>query len=215
MKRIAILGCLAAVALPVTAADGARRVACSMSGSRTVLATSSAKIVAKRGIANPSYRVTRYYGCRYRTDRFFRLAIVGEPGVFEDSVSHARLAGPFASVATQYEDPAGENVHASVKVVDLRDGRKPVRYSALPDQTNVFVTDLVLAPSATVAWIERRTTFPEPGKTQNAYEVHWANAAGQHLLDSGPDVQPGSLARAGSTLYWTRGAQPRSAQLIS
>lgn len=209
---------MASVALVAPAGGASRRPACSLTGSRTVLATASAKIMKKRGTlraGQTSYPVTRWFGCRYRTNRRFRLAIVGEPGIFETRVTQARLAGPFAAVADQYSEPAGSDDHASITVRDLRTGRRAFTTSILPDNTSVLITDLVLAPGGRLAWIEQLTQFGSgPGMTKTSYEVHAVGASGDQLLDSGPNIQPGSLARAGKIVYWIRGGQARMAQAL-
>jgi hypothetical protein len=183
-----------------------------------VVATASAEIVKKRGIRRAGqtrYPVTRWFGCRYRTRRFFRLAIVGEPGIFETRVTQARLAGPFAAVADQYTDPAGTTDHASIAVRDLRSGLRSFRTTIAPDNASARVTDLLLAPNGHLAWIEQQTQFTPaaPSTGERTFAVHAAGAGQLLLLDSGPDVQPGSLARAGKTLYWIRAGQPRTAEL--
>jgi len=45
------------------------------------------------------------------------------------------------------------------------------------------------------------------------YEVRAVDKTGSRLLASGGDIDPTSLALAGSTLYWTQGSLPFSAQL--
>jgi hypothetical protein len=40
-----------------------------------------------------------------------------------------------------------------------------------------------------------------------------AEADGQHLVDSGPDIDPRSLAIAGGWVYWTRAGEPHSARI--
>jgi hypothetical protein len=62
------------------------------------------------------------------------------------------------------------------------------------------VSDLVLKPNGSFAYIAGDT-------------VRKADSAGIGQLDPGPAIEKGSLARAGSTVYWTKVGQPFSAQL--
>lgn len=72
---------------------------------------------------------------------------------------------------------------------------------------NGQATEIVLKNNNAVAWIVQ--TNGEP----TIYEVHAVNKTGSRLLASGTDVDPSSLALAGSTLYWTQGGKPASAVL--
>ena len=58
-----------------------------------------------------------------------------------------------------------------------------------------------------VAWIV------ETGEEEGGYQVHAVDKSGSRVLASNPDIDPLSLALAGSTLYWTQGGQPFSASL--
>jgi hypothetical protein len=69
------------------------------------------------------------------------------------------------------------------------------------------ITSLVVKPDAAVAWIVN--TDEENG----GYQVHAADKTGPRVLATGADIAPGSLALAGSTLYWTQGGRPFSGVL--
>ena len=73
------------------------------------------------------------------------------------------------------------------------------------------VTDLVLRGDGTMAWIvELRDSAMSPP----SYELRRSGAgSASTLLALGADIAPGSLALAGSTLYWTQAGAPRSAPL--
>jgi hypothetical protein len=66
------------------------------------------------------------------------------------------------------------------------------------------VWEIVLAPDGDVAWIT------DADASQGARQLHIADAAGARLVTNGPDIEPGSLALAGHTVYWTQGGSPRS-----
>ena len=67
------------------------------------------------------------------------------------------------------------------------------------------VTALVLRANGSLAWIQ--TGFNEFGNPQPGFQVIKAER-GHHpvVLDSGTNVARDSLALAGATLYWTKGA---------
>ena len=219
MPRVAV----PVVAVALLAGLGARpaeaRHVCQLSGARTVLGDRNARIVTRRATVAPRYRVTRYYGCRYATNRFFRLADVGEPGLFNDRVDPRRLAGVFAGFAGAYQDPAGEEQLAYVRAVDLRTGRVRVRAQAIADAESADsyrVTDLELRYTGGLAWIvERRNFGPTPGPPQITYEVRKVDRAGPRRLDAGTDVDPASLVLRGAMISWRRGGVTRTSVLGS
>jgi hypothetical protein len=86
--------------------------------------------------------------------------------------------------------------------MDLKTGR--VRRSAdLGDSGNGRFGGLVLKRNGSIAWIWSRGRGPELSKL---------DAGGEAVLDGGP-VDEGSLALAGSRLYWTRQGVPATALL--
>jgi hypothetical protein len=99
-----------------------------------------------------------------------------------------------------------------VIVRDLRSGRV-LRSTPTGTSTNPMVvgvgptTSIVLKKDGAVAWIV------DTSGEQNRYQVHAADRSGARLLASGSDVDPSSLALAGSTLYWTQGGKAFSAAL--
>ena len=215
VSSVALVGGLAA--RPAEPAEAHH--VCQLSGARTVLGNRNARVVTRRVTVPPRYRVTRYYGCRYRTDRFFRLADVGEPGLFSDRVEPRRLAGVFAGFAAAYQEPAGEEELAYVRAVDLRSGRVRVTEQAVPDagsSESYRVTDLELRYTGGLAWIvERRSFVQGPGSPMTTYEVRRIDRGGRRRLDAGPDVDPASLTLSGARISWRRGGVTRTAVLGS
>jgi hypothetical protein len=97
----------------------------------------------------------------------------------------------------------GLDCTAALEVRDLRTNR--VVHSATVDDDANLVQDLVLNASGSVAWIRANDV---------TRQVLKMDAPGDPVvLDEGRDVAFGSLARAGSTLYWLRADGPRSARL--
>jgi len=66
---------------------------------------------------------------------------------------------------------------------------------------------IVVKRDGSVAWIV------ETGEEEGRYQVHAVDRSGSRVLASSPDIDPSSLALAGSTLYWTQGGQPATASL--
>ncbi len=58
-----------------------------------------------------------------------------------------------------------------------------------------------------MAWITQAS--PDEG----SYQVHTVDKTGSHELAFGADIDPYSLALAGSRLYWTQEGKPMSAVL--
>ena len=102
-----------------------------------------------------------------------------------------------------------------VVVENLRTGRVLQRVptgTSSPDAVGVGpVVGLVVKSDGAVAWIVENEIPAQHVPAE--YEVHAVDKAGDRLLASGSDIDPHSLALAGSTLYWTQGGKPMSAVL--
>jgi len=71
-------------------------------------------------------------------------------------------------------------------------------------------TTVVLKPDAAVAWIVHDILAPDPP----TYQVWKADAGGAPtMLATANDIDPASLALAGSTLYWSQGGAAHAATL--
>jgi hypothetical protein len=66
---------------------------------------------------------------------------------------------------------------------------------------------IVVKSDGAVAWINNTV------QRENRYEIHALDKTGERVLAVGSDIDPHSLALAGSTLYWTQGGKPMSATL--
>ena len=104
-----------------------------------------------------------------------------------------------------------------VVVRDLRNGRLvrrvPTGATRKPQDVGIGpVVGMVVKSDGAVAWIARIAEALVRGKPWE-YEVHAVDKTGSRLLESGADIDPSSLALAGSTLYWTQGGRPMSAVL--
>jgi hypothetical protein len=177
---------------------------CSARHSKTLLASEQARISRLTGTNADGEPTTYITGCLYRRNKAFTLSsssiTVGE------TVAQLRLGGRFVGYWVEgciKASPCG----VEVRVVDLSTGRRTVQASAFSPGMPLFeVTDLELKPNASVAWIAK----PDTG----GFEVRKSDASGRNqLLDSGPDIDPSSLAVSASIVYWTKAGAPRSAKL--
>jgi hypothetical protein len=113
-----------------------------------------------------------------------------------------RLAGSYVA-ADALTCVRGLDCTASLEVRDLRSGRV-VRAAQVDDDAN-GIRDLVLTSKGEVAWIRSN------GIVRQVLKL---DAPGPPVvLDEGNDIAFYSLARAGTTLYWTRADGPRTGQL--
>jgi hypothetical protein len=148
----------------------------------------------------------RAYACYLPTRKVRRLGtfatsnphVLGTFGVY-NFVVRGRLVA-FDDVYCDREDACRGR---GIVVMDVRTGRE--RTGSRTKRLNLLITDLVLKPNASVAWIRERV--------DGSVEVRKRDAGGDALLESGTDIERGSLALAGGTIYWTRAGTPRSAPL--
>jgi hypothetical protein len=153
------------------------------------------------------------YGCSYGHKRSYLLgpAPYGSPSG-AGGISHETLNGSIVA----YEEVSNRECcqHWWVVVRDLSNGRVlhrvPTGTPIKPEPLSVGIglaVAIVVKHDGSAAWIV------ETGEEELEYQVHAIDRAGGRELASGPDIDPSSLALAGSTLYWTRGGQPFSSSL--
>jgi hypothetical protein len=104
------------------------------------------------------------------------------------------LGGPFAVYELKF---AWKEVFRSLRVVDLRSGGR----TAETGLAGVFM-QAVVSPSGALAIGER---------VDDRQQIRLVRGEAEQVLDSGPGVDGGSLAVAGSTLTWRTGGETRSA----
>ena len=212
--RYAVVCCLALVLVTVPAGEAKQRrhkqAACSLSGSKTVMATAEARLFTKvdrrRGTLSE-------YACLYSRNRRFLLS-VGDmaPGGSGDTTGLPALAGPYvAYVLGHFDDserynPEFKGFPNQVVAINLSTAAELRFPAAAGSSPAAKVSDLVLSASGSFAWI---------GSGSAGNEVHRLDVgdAADTVVDSGPAVQPGSLALAGSTVYWTTATGPASAPI--
>jgi hypothetical protein len=77
------------------------------------------------------------------------------------------------------------------------------------------IKGIVLKSDGAVAWtaFDFRRTVAHGALYPRYYDLYASDKSGERLLASGTEINPDSLALAGSTLYWTQGGKPASAPL--
>lgn len=156
--------------------------------------------------------VPRYvFGCAVGARRSYRLGRTDE-GSAAGSVGTGpfALAGPVVAYsASEFTETLNRN---EIVVRNLADGeimhRVPNGSPAKSGDVGLGeTTAIVVKRDGSVAWITRAS------KELGSIQVRSVDAAGSHMLAASPEIEPGSLALAGSTLYWTEGGKPFSATL--
>jgi hypothetical protein len=215
---------------------------CAPTRSRVLLADSQAVVytVTERsretleGPHGPSHFVVRtagIWGCIQGQRRSYRLGGVencsaGGAASFCSGIAHEALDGTAVayeefSVSSELNEEQNDQWHVVVR--DLRTGRvlhrlptgTPLKTS--PGYVGVgVVAAIVVKSNGSVAWIaddyERSSGVGTPSETRYS-DVEAVDSSGSRLLASGVNVDPSSLALAGSTLYWTQGGKPASTAL--
>src|SRR5437899_2515058 len=203
-----VLAATLAVAAPAAIARKKRHrpAPCSLSGSKTLLATRDARVFyrTKSGTATE-------YACMFLRNKRFPLATGdSEPGGSGQTASLETLAGSYvAFVLGRFDDsqrynPDFKGFPESVVGINLSTGAQLSFPAVAANPSASSVSDLVLRKNGSFAWI---------GSGGGATEVHGFKAgdAADTVLDSGTDIQAGSLALGGGTLYWTKAGRPSSA----
>jgi hypothetical protein len=107
-----------------------------------------------------------------------------------------------------------------VTVRDLRTGRrlhivptgKLEESSPNPDSAGIGPTVMIVGKSdGAVAWTAENRLLSE--NKASYYQIHAVDKTGSRVLAAGTNIDPHSLALAGSTLYWTQGGKPETAVL--
>lgn len=183
---------------------------CSLSGSETVVATHDARVFTK---ADTHRETLSVYACLDSRNRRFLLS-AGDtgPGGSGDTTALPALGGGYvAYVLGHFDDSQRYNSEFKgfpdqVVAINLSTAAELRFPAATGSSPSAQVSDLVLSKSGSFAWI---------GSGPAGNEVHRFNVGdtADTVIDSGPDLQAGSLALAGTTIYWTKAAKPASAAI--
>ncbi|MFL5895381.1 MAG: calcium-binding protein [Thermoleophilaceae bacterium] len=181
---------------------------CRPPGSNTLATTATARVFSLT-----VERETYTYGCLLGVRGLMELGGMSEFGD-SDFVDLLQLAGPYAGFAYSYQGPASS--YTQVHVVDLRSGAVVHVGGAGPDNgdDNGAVTDLVMKPNGSVAWIGAGLTWNAATRqNERVTIVGKIDTGGYAELDRGDDIDAGSLRLDGSALSWTNAGRPRTATL--
>ena len=223
---------VAAGALLVGAAPADARRGCPSSTSKgaKILAKTREAVVFSKSKTHPQLGSQAIrFGCMYRVGRNHRLTPFTD---FDNTFANLRLAGRYAAFSWDVEEGAGSTTNHTLYVYDLRTGKVERRIGDVaPGETNgadssTPVYAIVLKRNASLAWtasFDRKIREePVPGGhsdvNETVFQVHKIDnelADRRTMLDEGADIEPDSLALGDDrrTVFWTRGGQPRSAEL--
>ncbi len=146
------------------------------------------------------------YGC-YGRGKPTRLGGSDCCGGSSTGARFGAIAGRFGSVIETYQCCGGPETD-TLRVFDLR-ARRLVRTSP-PIGKGIRIESVVLAESGAAAY----TVQIRDSQVDQVWQVRSLDAAGEHVLDGGPRVVPGSLARdRDGHVTWRSGAAVRTAPL--
>lgn len=213
MRRLAaLLVTIALVALavwPSTPSAAARKPGCRPAGSKTVVATPRARVFKWHTVV---------WGCLFK--RGVAVRLTSNDGYGQDYLRAPtpKLAGRFVAY-TYYWEGSVEGTGQAVRVTDLRSGRTNLTDFEFEENdkvpTDVKVVKLVVTPTGWVAW----SWIATYDKLGDVPEIRRLRAGRSDIgltakpLDSGPDVDPASLEQDGTSIFWTHGDEPRTAEL--
>jgi hypothetical protein len=219
IRRLTVFSIVMALVLlaasPGYAASRRRKPAkCAPVHSGLVAADAQAQVYVRPEGSEPK----EFIACAYGSGRTYDLG-TGPPNVSSQGGSrntHFTLGGAMlayeSSWFTSYPAPGAIECEQDVVVRNLRTGRilhnVPTGTSSPPSLCFGPVITLIVRSDGAAAWIAENSV-KEPAQS----EVHTVDREGSRLLASGPEIEPYSLALAGSTLYWTQGGKPVSAVL--
>jgi hypothetical protein len=189
---VAVVVAGAAAAIPTGVAE-AKTKPCQLKGSRTLLASSKVRVYEVGDLDRTVYGCLRGTGKRKAVASYSSC----DCSVGDDPTPQVWASREALAVNSYGCPPPG--LGDCVGTVSSFDLRKRVRkyHDTVPKG---FVAQLVLMPNGSFAYIGGDT-------------VRKADGAGAGELDPGPAIEDGSLARAGSIVYWTKADQPFSARL--
>jgi hypothetical protein len=163
------------------------------------------------------------YGCVLGRRQAYHLGGTPDCGIAStcSGVQREQLVGTVVAYESFF---SGMESRWYVAVLDLHTGRllhhvatgSPVHRA--PNAAGVGpITALVVKTNGSVAWIaedyERASPETDTSPRVPYYDVYAADKAGTRLLAAGLEVNPSSLALAGSTIYWTQAGKPFSGSL--
>ncbi|MGA9286233.1 MAG: hypothetical protein WBV85_12415 [Solirubrobacteraceae bacterium] len=160
------------------------------------------------------------FGCAFKSGRTISLGKIrprgGSGTAGAKGTTFESLSGPFFA----YEYSVAGAYRLFVR--DLRSGRVVRNVPSGPSVTRFhfgvdpIVSVVVKSSDGAVAWlVENENVLPvEPGvPNESEFTLFALDKNGERQLAIGKNLDPSSLAIAGSTLYWTQGGTPSSTHL--
>jgi hypothetical protein len=215
VATIILLGLLAGAS--VAAARSRHRVAPRCPPGNEGVLAADAQAVVYKAPASPEGFVGEIHACAYGARQSYNLG----PTSYGSGTSGSGGTYPITLAGSVVAYDRGRNSSSSLPngyssheiwVRNLRTGelihRMPNGTPAEPGDIGLGDTTAIVAKSnGSVAWV---VGAPE---TLGGIQVRSVDKAGSRLLAASPEIDPDSLALAGSTLYWMQGGKPMSAVL--
>ena len=207
LALFAVLGGTSYAAVGASAASAGGRSAspgCYPKGSRTIAQDKAGRFYIGSGPFGGSW-----YVCAFKqgTPRKLHRPNPDTIGLFIGP--SAKVAGRYAAFIfigpTGFCLGGGGRPPSEVWVVDMVTGQRTFS-ERLTGGQSFPVPRVVLKPDGSVAWV----TSDSCSGGAILY-VHRHDSTGTAIVDSGPQIDPHSLAAGGSWLYWTKAGSPRSA----
>ena len=221
-----LAGALAVTAGPASAA--APSSPCAAKRSVTIAKGDGVRVYRVRKTASVGTDLGfRFFACRTSTGKQYLLARTSPTprGQAGDEIGVIRVSGNWVAAGIATNNGYGERARAYIRRIDLATGRTTVvdlcKNTECPSngsngpRYDTAVQDLDLQSGGRMAWIvkyERLGTFGDTPALR--YDVGRLDSRGAGVLDSGPDVDPRSLATGASRVYWMRGGKPSSSDLV-
>jgi hypothetical protein len=209
-RIVVVLFVLTGLALS-PAASARTEAPCAMKGSKTLAASSYARIYRTPELKAGGRDV---YGCVYRTGHRRYLGSGGSKVDFiaaETYIGRVALAGRFVAFSDHITGRWG--VGFSIEVVDLTTGTRRTA-TGVPSRRDssqqADVDSIVLRKNGSAAWMYSFRPSPDDPRERFVAKL---DSDGQAELARGFDIEPHSLALGGATVYWTQAGAPRSATL--
>jgi hypothetical protein len=189
LALVAVLGWGITATSAAPAAQAATR--CAVGSGTTVLQTHSIRVYTATAQRNHR-RVRHTYGCVLRASR--RTELPNYWGLVS--------IGDFVA-ASQLTSTGTGDIYGHIRLFDLRAGRKTADVAVGGFGDPRAMSSIVVSAKGSLAWIENIYWPSSVGF--RTYEVHViAPGAPELTLDSGPDIDPTSLAASLGQLYWTK-----------
>jgi hypothetical protein len=219
-RRGLTIGVVLGAVMLAQAAPASAATKCTARKAETVQQTATARIFATP-LGNTAARL---YGCLYSRNRNYLIGIDGDcqPGPAVDRVT---LRGRYVAYVESFCNLDASDDYVVVK--DLRTGRNKYRAISATGRSDgepsTLVSDLVLSPTGSVAWIAdwqaQSGGTPDPNDDRQVRKLEPGAPEGGTLLDSGLTIEARSLAIGSRTsagysrIYWTKADAAASAKL--